>query len=168
MTEFEQIYQKYFNDVFLYIRKLSNGNESLAEEITSETFFKAMRTIDHFRGDCDIRVWLCQIAKNCYYTYCRKNSDIQSFEEIKDPDIDDKGPTLEQLVVNREEAAGIRSLLHDLDEPYKEVFMWRVFGELSFRQIGAMFSKTENWACVTFHRARRMIQKRMEDDEYEK
>lgn len=168
VTEFERIYKEYFNDVFLYIRKVSNGNEALAEEITSETFFKAMRTLDSFRGDCDLRVWLCQIAKNCYYSYCRKNRRIQSFEEMSEADVDDKKPTLEELIIYREEAANIRYLLHDLEEPYKEVFMWRVFGELSFRQIGIMFQKTENWACVTFHRARRMIQNRMEDEDYEK
>ena len=71
VTEFEKIYRTYFKDVFLYIRRLSD-NEHIAEEITSETFYKAMRSIDSFRGDCDIRVWLCQIAKNCYYTYLKK------------------------------------------------------------------------------------------------
>ena len=71
MAEFEQIYKAYFNDVFLYIKSLSQ-NESVAEEITSETFFKAMRSVDDFRGDCDIRVWLCQIAKNCFYSYLKK------------------------------------------------------------------------------------------------
>ena len=69
--EFEQIYITYFRDVYLYIRKLSNS-EHIAEEITSETFFKAMKSFDGFRGDCDIRVWLCQIAKNCYYSYLKK------------------------------------------------------------------------------------------------
>ena len=71
MTEFEKIYRAYFSDVYCYIRRLS-GDEQTAEEITSETFFKAMRAIGTFRGDCDIRVWLCQIAKNCYYTDRRK------------------------------------------------------------------------------------------------
>ena len=67
MTDFEQIYKDYFRDVFLYVRRLSGGDERLAEDITSEAFFRALRRIDSFRGDCDIRVWLCQIAKNCYY-----------------------------------------------------------------------------------------------------
>ena len=66
MTDFEQIYKDYFRDVFLYVRRLSGGDERLAEDITSEAFFRALRRIDSFRGDCDIRVWLCQIAKNCY------------------------------------------------------------------------------------------------------
>ena len=67
MTDFEQIYKDYFRDVFLYVRRLSGGDERLAEDITSEAFFRALRRIDSFRGNCDIRVWLCQIAKNCYY-----------------------------------------------------------------------------------------------------
>lgn len=71
MTDFEEIYRAYFNDVLLYIRRLSK-DEHIAEEITSETFFKAMRDIEHFRGECHIRVWLCQIAKNCYYSYLKK------------------------------------------------------------------------------------------------
>ena len=71
MTDFEQLYDTYFNDVYLYILRLS-GNEHLAEEITSDTFFKAMKSIDSFRGDCDVRVWLCQIAKNCYCSHVKK------------------------------------------------------------------------------------------------
>lgn len=71
MTDFEKLYNTYFKDVYLYIRRLS-GDEYIAEEITSETFFKAMHSIDNFRGDCDVRVWLCQIAKNCYYTHIKK------------------------------------------------------------------------------------------------
>ena len=84
MTEFEKIYNDYFNDVFRYIRRLS-GDEHLAEEITAETFFKAMRSIKSFRGDCDIRVWLCQIAKNCCYTHMKKagrNADIEEIEAL--------------------------------------------------------------------------------------
>lgn len=73
MTEIEQVYKKYFKDVFLYVKRLS-GNEHIAEEISSETFFRAMQSLDKFRGDCDVRVWLCQIAKNCYYSYLKKTN----------------------------------------------------------------------------------------------
>ena len=71
--DFEEIYRTYFNDVFVYIRKLS-GDENIAEEITSQTFFKVLSSINKFKGECDVRVWLCQIAKNCYFTYLKKNS----------------------------------------------------------------------------------------------
>ncbi len=164
--ELDEIYESYFHDVFLYVRRLSKGDEQLAEEITSEVFFKAVRGIDRFRGDCDVRVWLCQIAKNSYYSYCRGSARFHSMDELEHIAVD--GPSIEDIFIQRETSDKIRSLLHALNEPYKEVFMWRVFGELSFRKIGAIFSKTENWACVTFHRARGMILKGMEENEHEK
>lgn len=156
--EFEKIYRTYFNDVFLYIRRLSN-DDHIAEEITSETFFKAMRSIDTFRGETDIRVWLCQIAKNCYFSHLKKQQrvvDIDSLELTDDKD------SIEEQILNQSDAMRIHRLLHNLNEPYKEVFMLRVFGELSFKQIAAIFQKTDNWACVTYHRARNKILEQME------
>ncbi len=159
MTDFEKIYRAYFNDVFLYVRRLSK-DEHIAEEITSETFFKAMNSIEKFRGDCNIRVWLCQIAKNSFYSYCRKNRINVPLEAQEQAD---ESNLIEEIQEDRDDAARIRKLLHEIPEPYKEVFMWRVFAEMSFKQIGEMFGKTDNWACVTYHRARSMISKRMEE-----
>lgn len=167
MTEFEDIYRTYFNDVFLYIRRLSN-DEHIAEEITSETFFKAIRSIDGFRGDCDLRVWLCQIAKNCYFSYRKKAGRTESLEEIRLPDTSAQAEAVEEWLIRQDEAARIRTVLHTVPEPYKEVFMWRVFAELSFKQIGQIFGKSENWACVTYHRAKGMLKARMEDNGHEK
>ena len=167
MTEFGNIYREYFDDVYRYIRRLS-GDEHTAEEITSETFFKAMRAMDRFRGDCDIRVWLCQIAKNCYYTYLKKAKKMEPVDEIELLELPSEESTVEEQYMKREEAARIRTILHHIPEPYKEVFMWRVFAELSFKQIGQIFGKSENWACVTYHRAKTMIQSRLEDRTYEK
>lgn len=160
--EFEKIYQKYFNDVYRYIRKLSN-NEHIAEEITADTFFKAMSAIDSFRGDCDIRVWLCQIAKNCYLSYLKKNGQIEDIADTELQYIADPNENLEEQFAKQDEAAQIRKELHTIPEPYKEIFMWRVFAELSFKQIGEIFNKSENWACVTYHRARTMIKTRLEE-----
>ncbi len=167
MTEFEKIYRTYFDDVYLYIRRLS-GDENIAEEITSETFFKAMRGISGFRGDCDIRVWLCQIAKNCYYTYLKKSKQTNSIDDTKLLELPSEDSTIEEQYLKCEEAARIKTVLHHLSEPYKEVFMWRVFAELSFKQIGQIFGKSENWACVTYHRAKTMIKSRLEEKSYEK
>jgi RNA polymerase sigma-70 factor (ECF subfamily) len=167
VTEFDDIYKTYFNDVYLYIRKLSN-DENIAEEITSESFFKAMRSIDRFRGDCDIRVWLCQIAKNSYFSYLKKNkrfADISSLDELDLPDYSDG---VEENVINQSDAMQIHIILHKLPEPYKEIFMLRVFSELSFEQIGKIFNKSQNWACVTYHRARAKIKEQMEDKHDEK
>ena len=162
MTEFERIYKTYFNDVFLYLKKLT-GNGDTAEEITSQTFFKAMRSVDKFRGDCDIRVWLCQIAKNSYYTYLKKQSRHAGAESIDGAAMPEQAESVEDSFIIQDQAMRIHACLHELPEPYKEVFMLRVFGELSFRQIGAIFKKTENWACVTYHRARIRIKEKMED-----
>lgn len=166
MTEFETIYRTYFDDVYRYIRRLS-GDESIAEEITAETFFKAMRSVGGFRGGCDIRVWLCQIAKNCYFSYCKKRARTEQWDEAALLELPSEAATAEELCIGRDEAARIRAVLHTLPEPYKEVFLWRVFAELSFAQIGQLFGKTDNWACVTYHRAKGMIQKRLEERPHE-
>ena len=162
--EFEQIYTTYFRDVYLYICKLSNS-EHIAEEITSETFFKAMKAIDRFRGDCDIRVWLCQIAKNCYYSYIKKAGRTECIDNVE---IAEQDTPFEERLLQHDTATQIQKILHSVPEPYKEVFMWRVYAELSFQQIGQIFGKSENWACVTYHRARNKIKEKLEVCYHEK
>jgi len=158
VTELEKIYDSYFKDVFLYIYSLS-GNKHIAEDVTSETFVKAIKSIDSFKGDCDIRVWLCQIAKNTYYSYLRKNKGLVSMNSI--PEQEDN-LDIEKRISMSEESMRIHQILHNLEEPYKEVFTLRVFGELSFKQIASLFGKSDNWACVTFHRAKNKIKERLE------
>lgn len=160
---FEKIYELYFKDVYLYIRRLS-GNEHIAEEITSETFFKALQSIDKFKGECDLRVWLCQIAKNSYYTYLSKNKKYINVEDDYLANIQDVTISVTEKINLQEDAKRVHKFLHNIPEPYKEVFMWRVFADLSFKQIGQIFNKSDNWACVTYHRARLMIKERMEEE----
>lgn len=162
MTAFEELYRNYFGDVYRYIRRLS-GDDHIAEEITSETFFKAMHAMDGFRGDCDVRVWLCQIAKNCYNTYLKKQSRTESLDTEPWQSVSDGGDSPSERVADRDEAMRIQRILHEIPEPYKEVFMWRVYAEMSFGQIARVFGKTENWACVVYHRARKMIKERLEE-----
>ena len=165
--EFDQIYSTYFKSVYLYLMQLS-GNEHIAEEITSETFYKAINSINSFRGDCDMRVWLCQIAKNAYFTYLKKNKGVLSIDESGLQNVADPDAHIDAKIGEQEEARLIRKILHDMSDPYKEVFMWRVFGELSFKEIADLYGKNDNWACVTYHRARKMIQNRLEEIEHEK
>lgn len=165
--EFDQIYSIYFKPVYVFVMQLS-GNEHIAEEITSETFFKAINSIDSFRGDCDMRVWLCQIAKNTYFSYLKKNKKVLSIDESDLQNVADPDACIDVQIGEQEEARLIRKILHDMSDPYKEVFMWRVFGELSFKEIADLYEKTDNWACVTYHRARKMIQNRLEEIEHEK
>ncbi|NLY54366.1 MAG: sigma-70 family RNA polymerase sigma factor [Firmicutes bacterium] len=159
MTESEQIYQAYFRDVYLYVISLCS-DAHVAEDITSETFIKAMQAFSSFRGDCDIRVWLCQIAKNCYYSRLRQDKRLV-FADL--PEQRETENQLEELLISQDTALQVHRILHGLAEPYKEVFYLRVFGELSFKQIASVFGKSDNWACVIYHRARKKIQKEMED-----
>lgn len=165
--EFDEIYKSYFKGVFLYVMQLT-GNEHIAEEITSETFLKAIKSIDKFRGNCDMRVWLCQIAKNTYLSYLKKNKRVSNVDDLDLQNVPTADSLVETQISEQEDARQIRKILHEMAEPYKEVFMWRVFGELSFKEIGNLYGKTDNWACVTYHRARKMIQRRLEENEHEK
>ena len=156
VTEFEQVYRLYFQDVYKYALSLTR-NAHIAEEITQETFFRALRSIDQFDGRCKVYVWLCQIAKNTYYTqYQRTIKEEQLSPEPQPRD------SLEERLENRETAFEIHRILHDLPDPFKEVFSLRAFGELSFRQIGALFGKTESWARVTYHRAKMKIKEELQ------
>ncbi len=157
--DFEEIYRRYFGDVYRYLLRLS-GSETAAEDITSETFLRAMQALPRFRGDCDVRVWLCRIARNTYFS-TRRDPDNQPMEE---PGEERAGsaPSPEEETLRREEGRRLRQLLHGLEEPYREVFLWRHYGDLSFREIGQLFGKSENWACVTYHRARGKLRKEWE------
>ena len=150
MPDFEAVYRQYFADVYKYALALSR-DEQTAEEVTQETFFKALTAIDSLRGDCQLRVWLCQIARNQYLTLCRERKKFTDAE----PEPGDSG--IEEGFADREDARRLHILLHALPEPYKEVFSLRTFGELPFSQIGELFGKTESWARVTYFRARRKL-----------
>lgn len=158
MAELEEIYKLYFRDVYKFIYGLSR-NKTVAEDITSETFLKALKSIDTFKGESDVKVWLFQIAKYTYYSYLRQNKKETSIESIGE--IEDK-INIERIVFLSEESMNIHKILHQLKEPYKEVFTLRVFGDLSFKQIGEVFRKSDNWACVTFYRAKEKIKEEME------
>lgn len=162
--DFEHIYRLYFKDVFLYLRALSASADT-AEEITQETFVKALRSIDSFDGSKDIRAWLFTIARNTYYTHCRRQSRYAD-EELSEnePDIQ---PDFTERFADEESAFQIHRFLHGMDEPYKEVFSLRVFGELPFEKIGAIFGKSSGWARVTFYRAKKQIIEYMEVTEHE-
>ena len=158
--EFEEIYTEFFSDVYRYILRLS-GDEHIAEEITSEAFFAALSSLDSFRGESEVRVWLCGIAKNLYYQYLKKKRLIVSIDDDSVGDIHDDTADLGERAADKSHAEQIRRILHSIPETYREVFMWRVFAELDFREIGRIFGKSDNWACVTYHRAKHMIRERM-------
>lgn len=156
-ADFDRIYAEYFTKVYKFALTLTH-DPTLAEEVTQETFFKALKHIESFRGECRIDTWLCKIAKNTYYNMAKK----QHFEINAPPEIIPSAEDIEQRFADKDTALAIHRILHRLREPYKEVFSLRTFGELTFTQIAALFDKTESWARVTYHRAKLMIKEELQ------
>lgn len=149
MEDFAAIYAEHHELVFRYVMTLCR-DEAWAEEITQEAFFKALQSIDSFRGQCKLKVWLCQIAKNCFYTSVKRR---QRHADLPLETLPDE-QSVEEKLLDQDMAFHLHQILHTLDEPYKEVFWMRTFGELSFAEIGSLWGRSESWARVTYHRAK--------------
>ena len=157
VADFEKIFEEYRVFIYKYLYKLCR-DESLAEELTQETFFRAYMNMSNIRDESKIPVWLCQIAKNTYFARYNENKKQEAFDdtrEIKDP------CDIEELFIEKELTEKILSCLHNLDEPYKEVFMLAVLGQISLKDISKIFGKSESWARVTFYRAKQKISERL-------
>ena len=155
--DFEEMYRLYFRDVYLFILAMSRSPDT-ADEITQETFFKAPKNSGKYRGECSVRTWLFQIAKNTYLSHLKKQKHIDDNADPSAPGYDEASPQdLESACIRKDEALSIYKVLHYLEEPYKEVFTLRTLGELSFREIGEIFGRKEGWARVTYHRAKEKI-----------
>ena len=156
----ERLYNTYYMRVFSYVMTLS-GDRHVSEEITQEAFFRAFSKTASFRNESDEVTWLCAIAKNCFVDETRRRNKTAPMPE----ELPASGKSIEQQVADRDSSFRIHAALHTMEEPYREVFELRVFGELSFSQIGTIFGKTENWARVTYHRARLKLQEEMSKSE---
>ena len=156
--DYEKLYNSYYMQVYSYAVALTKNPEQ-AEEIAQHTFVKALSSKAGYKGKSSELTWLCSIAKNLYYDELRRNQRLSSLGENLhiSSEVD-----IEQAVSDSDMTFRIHLVLHKLEEPYKEVFQLRVFGELSFSQIATIFGKTESWARVTYHRARLKIQERMD------
>ena len=156
-SDIEQLFETYYMQVYSFMMTVSR-NQDIAEEITQRTFFKMITSKHEFQGRSSQFTYLCTIAKNLYVDELRKGKHTCEL----DVTVAGKENPVHALV-NEDSAFVIHQILHDLEEPYKEVFQLRVFGELSFQKIGTLFKKTENWARVTYYRSRLKIQERMEE-----
>ena len=136
-------------------------------EITQETFLKAMNNIEKFDGRKDIRAWLFVIAKNTYFRYCRRNKIYvgEEFSEIMQDSMQDTSPAVLDQIVQDETVRNLKRYAELIPEPYREVFHLRIYGELSFEQIGKCYQKSAGWARVTCHRARQMIRAQISQEE---
>jgi len=157
-VDFDELYNAFADDVYRYALSLC-GNKHIAEDITSETFLKAIQASSSFKGECNVRIWLCQIAKNTYFNLAKQKKFITEMPaDIQNAD------DWELHFLDRTQTLEIHKTLHLLGEPYKEVFSLRFFAELSFADIGILFKKSESWARVTFHRAKNKIREAIGND----
>lgn len=156
MLDMDVIYREYADSVFRFLLTLCR-DENVAEELTQETFYQAVRSSDHYDGTCKISTWLCQIAKHLWYQELdkRKRKGTSMLEE----EIISTEISLEDDICIKEEKMDLFKKVHILDEISKEVVLLRVTGAFSFREIGEIFGRNENWARVTFYRAKQKIVK---------
>ena len=155
MQDMEKIYEEYFETVNKYLFCLTHNND-ISEELTQETFYKAVKKIDTYKGECKMSVWLCQIAKNLWYDQCRKNKKFVDTKEVDLLNVQALN-TLEEQVISNDEKISLYKKMQHLDEKTREVMYLRITGELSFKEIGIILNKTENWARVTFYRGKNQL-----------
>ncbi len=156
MKNIEDIYKEYANLIKNYIFVITRDRE-LSEEIMQETFVAAINGINKFRGDCEISVWLCSIAKKILFKRLKKDnsSNILSIEELE---IEDKRQVEDEYIKNSKKLK-LYEALQNLDANTREVIYLRLTGELSFKEIGSILHKSENWARVTFFRGKQKLNK---------
>lgn len=160
----ERVLSAEYEAVYRYVLCLC-CDDTAAKDITQETFLKAMKGADSFAGDSSLYTWLCAIAKRIWLNTVKRQS-REDFSDFSEEVSDESKISLEEAVSEKDTAMYIHRILHQLDEPYKEVFSLRVFGELSFSEIADLFSKTDSWARVTYHRAKKTITEKMRKDGY--
>ena len=161
MEPMEDIYRRHARTVYKFLLSLC-GDADLAEELTQETFYQAIRSIERFDGRCKLSVWLCQIAKHLWYQHLRKRK-----REVPLPDEPPELPipSAEEGLLEQEGRLELLRKIHALPEQQREVVYLRSFGGLTFREIGDVLGKTENWARVTFYRGKEQLRKGGKSDE---
>ena len=151
MQDMEEIYRQYARTVYRYLASLCHDPE-LAEELTQETFCQAIRSVDSYDGRSKMSTWLCGVAKNVLRTHLRKHPPAESIDGLPL-----SVPSAEAQAESAEARLQLLRRLHALPEPSREVVYLRVFGDLSFREIGEVLERSENWARVTFYRAKEKL-----------
>ncbi|MEE1002195.1 MAG: sigma-70 family RNA polymerase sigma factor [Acutalibacteraceae bacterium] len=157
MTDFEKFFNENREFIFKYLIKMTR-DITLSEELTQETFFRAYMNYASLKNKEKASVWLCQIAKNTYFSWYNEQKKKDSLDglEVASSDV-----SIEDAFVQKELSQKALICLHDLEEPYKEVFMLTVFGGFSLKDISSTFGKSESWARVTFYRAKQKLLERM-------
>lgn len=161
MKDLDAVYRQHAQTVYKFLLSQCRDPQT-AEELTQETFYQAVRSIDRFDGGCKVSVWLCQIAKHLWYQQLRKaRRETELPEETALPPL----PSSEDEAVGRAGQVELLRQIHSLPEPGREVVYLRAFGGLSFREIGEVLGKSENWARVTFYRSKERLRQGGNDHE---
>ena len=155
MQDMEQLYKEYFETIYKYLFCLTHDYD-ISEDLTQETFYKAVKKINTYKGECKMSTWLCQIAKNLWYDYLKKNKFIKDMDDNDLIKIEESYLVDEQ-VIQKEEKLLLYKKMQILNEKTREVMYLRITGELSFKEIGIIMNKTENWARVTFYRGKNQL-----------
>lgn len=156
MMDMDAIYKEYADVVFKYLMTLC-FHEETAQELTQETFYQAVRSSGKYDGSCKVSTWLCQIAKHLWYQEVDRRK-RKGTSELKE-DLASSGADLSDQICLKEEKMELFRKVHILDETAKEVVLLRLTGAFSFREIGDIFGRNENWARVTFYRAKQKLVK---------
>ena len=158
--EIEKIYSLYFTDIYKFLLSMTKNIET-AQDITSITFLKLVNNPDKFKDVDNLKSYLFTIARNSYFDYYKQNKMTITTDDMDK--FDQAVATFENELIKNEEINEVSRAIEKLDEPYKSVTKLRM-NEMSFKQIGQIYSKTDNWACVTFYRAKEKLKQILEDD----
>ena len=163
MQNIENVYRENFNIVYKYLFCLTHSND-IAEELTQETFCIAVKYINSFKGNCKISVWLCQIAKHLWLKEMMRKKKEKSRVNIETIENIENVEEIEDIAFKNSEKCELYKKIEKLDEKTRKVIYLRIKGDLSFKEIGNLMKKNENWARVIFYRGK---QKLKEVDENE-
>ena len=157
MDSMEQIYLEHAKTVYGFLLTRT-GNPDLAEELTQETFYQAVKHVDRYEGKSSVSTWLCGIAKNLWYGYLKKQKNQTSLSEAEEIPVD----SAETELFRGWENLQVLRMIHRLEDPMREVIYLRLIGNLSFAQIGEIMERNENWARVTYYRGKEKVLKEAE------
>ena len=153
MQDMDEIYQQYAQTVYKFLLARTQ-DPHLAEELTQETFYQALRSMHRFDGSCRLSVWLCQIAKHLWLQQLRRQGrEIPAGDDLPEQIL----PSAEDSALDSIGRLELLRRVHQLTDPAREVVYLRVFGGLSFREIGEVTGHTETWARVTFYRGKEKL-----------
>ena len=162
MSAYDELYDLYAERLYYYCFKLTKDSY-MAEDLTQTTFLKAIEKLHTFKNQSSVFTWLCTIAKNEFINELNKNKRL-SYEKILDIYHEDDVANVEDIVISKHIIRKLARIIKNLDEPFRDIFILRVYNEMSFKEIGSLFNKSDIWARVNYHRAREKIINKIQKD----